>query len=88
MRNTTSVVDSSSQRTSNIPLPLGEILARIERRLAWYGLPQSCIRALESYDGSHVVITLEVEGNGIFREEHDRWTGVIRRRAPTPVTAA
>jgi hypothetical protein len=86
MRYTTSVVDSGRQRTSTIPLPLGEILARIERRLAWYGLPQSSIRALEAYDGDHVVITLEVEGNGTFREEHDRWTGSIRR-APARIAA-
>ena len=87
MRDTTSVVGSGRQRESSIPLPLGEILARIERRLAWYGLPQSGIRALESYDGGHVVISREVEGNGTCREEHERWTGTVRRRAPGRIMA-
>jgi len=81
MRNTTSIVGSGEHRACSIPLSLGEILARIERRLAWYGLPRSGVRALEARNASRVVITLEVGGSGIFREELDPWTGVVRNRA-------
>jgi len=83
MRNTTSIVGSGENTACSIPLSLGEILARIERRLAWYGLPSSGVRALEARHAGRVVIMLEVGGSGIFREELDPWTGVVRNRALT-----
>ena len=83
MRDTTSIVDGGKRGASSIPLPLGEILARIERRLAWYGLPRSGLRAVETPATGRVFVTLEVGGNGIFREELDPWTGVVRNRALT-----
>ena len=83
MRDTTSIVYGGRCGAPTIPLPLGEILARIERRLAWYGLPSSGVRALEARHAGRVVIMLEVGGSGIFREELDPWTGVVRNRALT-----
>lgn len=62
------------------PVALGDILDRIARRLAWYGLPQSGIRAVEIRDHNSVVATLTVSGNGTFREEFDGRTGSVRRR--------
>jgi hypothetical protein len=62
------------------PVALGDILDRIARRLAWYGLPQSGIRAVEIHDHHRVVATLTIAGNGTFREEFDGRTGSVRRR--------
>ena len=62
------------------PVALGDILDRIARRLAWYGLPQSGIRAVEIRDRDSVVATLTVSGTGTFREEFDGRTGSVRRR--------
>lgn len=62
------------------PVALGDILDRIARRLAWYGLPQSGIRAVEIHDRHRVVATLTIAGNGTFREEFDGRTGSVRRR--------
>jgi hypothetical protein len=62
------------------PVALGDILDRIARRLAWYGLPQSGISAVEIRDRDKIVATLTVAGNGVFREEFDGRTGMVRRR--------
>ena len=62
------------------PVALGDILDRIARRLAWYGLPQSGICAVEIRDRDSVIATLTVAGNGTFREEFDGRTGKVRRR--------
>lgn len=62
------------------PVALGDILDRIARRLAWYGLPRSGISAVEIRDPDRVVATLMIAGNGIFREEFDGRTGMVRRR--------
>ena len=62
------------------PVALGDILDRIARRLAWYGLPQSGICAVEIRDRDSVVAILTIAGNGTFREEFDGRTGSVRRR--------
>lgn len=82
MRNTT-LIGGNERDAMSIPLSLGEILGRIERRLAWYGLPESGVRALEAHRTGPLVVTLEVAGNGVFREEVDPWTGMVQHRAPT-----
>jgi len=62
------------------PLSLSEVAERIERRLAWYGLPHSRVRAVEADGGDAAVATVTVSGNGTFRETFDRRTGCVRRR--------
>ena len=62
------------------PLSLSEVAWRIERRLAWYALPRSCVRNIEVQDADSMVATVTVTGNGTFREEFDRRTGWVRRR--------
>ena len=62
------------------PVALGDILDRIARRLAWYGLPQSGVCTVEIRNRDSVIATLTVAGNGTFREEFDGRTGKLRRR--------
>jgi len=57
-----------------------EIVNRIERRLAWYGLPSSGVRAVALDGTDQVVATVTVAGNGTFCEIFDRRTGCMRRR--------
>lgn len=62
------------------PLSVGEILTRLERRLDWYGVPQSGLQAVELRPAGAVVATLSVPGQGTFREVLDPWTGAVRAR--------
>lgn len=73
--------------TGLTPLTLSEVVRHIERRLAWYGLPRSGLRALEVRGVESVVATVTVAGNGTFREEFDRQTGCMRRRERLPRAA-
>lgn len=63
------------------PLSVGEILTRLDRRLAWYGLPQAELHAVEMGQPGQVVATLSVAGNGTFREVLDPTTGAVLARA-------
>jgi hypothetical protein len=64
------------------PLTIGEILARVERRLAWYGLRECALSAVQVLDRTRVVVTLSVEGRDGYCEVLDRWTGAVRYREP------
>lgn len=59
---------------------LSEVVRRIERRLAWYGLPRSGLCSIETSGSDSVVATVTVAGNGTFREVFDRRTGWVRCR--------
>jgi hypothetical protein len=63
------------------PLSVGEILSRLDRRLAWYGLPQAQLHAVEMGQPGKVVATLSVAGNGTFREVLDPLTGAVLARS-------
>jgi len=63
------------------PLSVGEILSRLDRRLAWYGLPQAELHAVEMGQPGKVVATLSVAGNGTFREVLDPTTGAVLARS-------
>lgn len=61
-------------------LTVSEVVERIERRLAWYGLPESGLRTVEVQDPECVVATMTISGNGTFREVFDCRTGWVRQR--------
>lgn len=63
------------------PLTVGEILSRVERRLAWYGIAGSALSAAQVVDGMYVAVTLTIAGRDSYCEVLDRWTGAVRCRA-------
>ena len=69
--------------TSNV-LPgapgLSDISARLERRLAWYGLPQFSVEKIEITQADSIVATIVDRGRAVYHEGFDAQTGALRWR--------